>query len=98
VADPAAGIVGRRLGRIRLRARRSLEGTLAFLAAGTLAALASLTVFHAIPWPERLMVALVGAAAGALAELFTTRLDDNLTIPLTVAGAAAATELALRVV
>ena len=96
LADPAAGLIGRRFGRIRLRARRSLEGTLAFFFAGTVAALATLSVFHALPFSACLLVALTGAAAGALAELGTTRLDDNLTIPLTASTAAAATELLLR--
>jgi dolichol kinase len=96
LADPAAGLIGRKFGRIRLRARRSLEGTLAFLLAGTIAALGALTLFHALPLPARLLVAVSGALAGALAELGTTRLDDNLTIPLTAASAAAVTELALH--
>lgn len=96
LADPAAGLIGRKFGRIRLRARRSLEGSLAFLVAGTAAALAALTAFHAVPLPARFLVALAAATAGAVAEIGITRLDDNLTIPLTAAGAAAAVELALR--
>jgi dolichol kinase len=96
LADPAAGLIGRKFGRIRLRARRSLEGTLAFLFAGALAALVTLTAFHAVPLPARILIALAAAAAGAIAELGTTRLDDNFTIPLTAASAAALAELALR--
>ncbi|MCC6557397.1 MAG: hypothetical protein IT372_30980 [Polyangiaceae bacterium] len=90
IADPAAGFIGRRYGRIRLRARRSLEGTLAFFAAGALAALAQLTAFHSFAMSSMLAIGLAGAAAGALAELFSTRLDDNFTIPLASAAAAAA--------
>jgi len=94
-ADPAAGFVGRRIGRTRIRAGRSLEGTLAFVIAGVLAALAVLTAFHALPLPSMLLLAGAGAAAGAVAEVISTRLDDNFTIPVTVAIAASAAALAL---
>lgn len=95
VADPAAGLIGRRFGRTRLRAGRSLEGTLGFVAVGALAGLALLAVFHGIPWPSRIVLALAGAVAGALAELSSTRLDDNFTIPLAAAAAAAGAQLFL---
>lgn len=90
VADPAAGVIGRRFGRTRLRAGRSLEGSLAFVAAGTLAAVAWLAVTSTSPWPPRALVAFAGATAGALAEIGSTRLDDNFTIPVTVTAAAVA--------
>jgi dolichol kinase len=82
-ADPAAAIIGRRFGRIRLRNGRSLEGSLAFVAAGTLAAVAFVQ-FLAVPpapaiaWPTALAAAIVGA----LAELFSRRIDDNFAIPI----------------
>lgn len=96
VGDPAAGFVGRRLGRTRLRAGRSLEGTLGFLVAGTLAALGVLAALHAgLPWPAMALLALTGGAAGALAELASTRVDDNFTVPVAVAAAVAAAGLAL---
>jgi len=88
VADPAAAFIGRRYGRTRLRANRSLEGTLSFFVAGTLAAVALLSVFYVVPWPARVALAMAGAMLGALAELFLSRLDDNFTIPLTAALAA----------
>jgi dolichol kinase len=90
VADPAAALVGRRYGRIRLRAGRSLEGTLAFFVAGLLSSLAVLAAMSgAQPFSARLAVAAAAAAAGAVTELFSTRLDDNFSIPLIVALAAA---------
>jgi dolichol kinase len=96
VADPMAGLMGRRFGRIRLRAGRSLEGTLAFLVSGVLAVLALLTVFHGmLPWPTRVVLAGAGAVAGALAELFSGRLDDNFTIPVASTAAVAAAQLLL---
>ncbi len=88
LADPAAGFIGRRLGRTKILANRSLEGTLGFFAVGTLAALATLAAFHGLPLPAMLLVASAGAAGGALAELVSSRLDDNFTIPVTVAVAA----------
>ena len=97
LADPAAGFIGRRFGRTRLRTGRSLEGTLAFVAVGTLGALAALIAFHELPWAPRITLALVAAVAGAVAELVSTRADDNFTIPLTVAVAAGAAQLFLPV-
>lgn len=95
LADPAAGFIGRRFGRTRLRAGRSLEGTLTFVAAGTIGALAALAAFHALPWSSRIILAVVGAIAGAVAELVSTGFDDNFTIPLTTAVAVAAAQLFL---
>jgi dolichol kinase len=88
LADPAAGFIGRRIGRTKLLQNRSLEGTLGFFAVGTLAALATLALFHVMTLPAMLLVAAVAAAAGAVAELASSRLDDNFTIPVTVAAAA----------
>jgi dolichol kinase len=95
LADPAAGFIGRRFGRTRLRAGRSLEGTLTFALVGALAALATLAVFHPLPWSSRILLAVAGAVAGAVAELVSTRFDDNFTIPLTAALAASLTQLFL---
>ncbi len=97
LADPLAGIVGRRFGRTRLRAGRSLEGSLAFLAVGSAAAFAWLEGIGAVPRPTAIVLAVTGAAAGALAELGSTRLDDNFTIPVAAAAAVAAAEVVLHV-
>jgi dolichol kinase len=42
-----------------------------------------------------ILLSLVGAVAGALAELSSTRLDDNFTIPLAAAAAAAGAQIFL---
>lgn len=81
--DPLAAIVGRRFGRIKLVHGRTLEGTLAFVAAGSVAAGVLLTILH----PGLGMVGIVGMAAvgavfGAITEAISRRVDDNLTIPL----------------
>lgn len=90
-ADPLAALVGRRWGRVRLVANRSLEGTLAFVITGTLAARAAMVLMSPEASPARLwLLALAAALAGALAELYSRRVDDNFSIPLVSAGAAAA--------
>lgn len=88
VADPVAALVGRRFGTIRLRQNRSLEGTLAFFGAGTVVSwLALLVAPVAADVDHRLLLALLAGAVGAVAELFATRVDDNLAIPVTVGAA-----------
>lgn len=87
-ADPAAALVGRRWGRHPLRGGRSLEGSLTFVAVGALATAAALGVFH----PELgiaaiAVMSLSGGVAGALAELYLTRFDDNFSIPIAAAAA-----------
>jgi dolichol kinase len=85
--DPAAALVGRRFGRVRLANGRSLEGSLAFVVAGFVGAFWGLSVFHPAP-PDALVVkALVAVGAGALAELFVRGVDDNLAVPIAAASA-----------
>ena len=89
VGDPAAALVGRRWGRTKLVNGRSLEGTLTFVLTGILVS----APLCALVYPEvglRLILALtgVGAVAGALAELLSSRIDDNLTIPVATGLAA----------
>lgn len=98
LGDPMAAIIGRRFGRIRLVAGRSLEGTLAFAVAATLGALGTLLAFYpALGFGQALSIAASGAVAGALAELFSRRIDDNFTIPLATALGVTATRLFLGV-
>ena len=95
LADPAAGYIGRRFGRIPLRAKRSLEGTLTFLVIGALAAFAWLSLTSVLPVSSIAVLAFGGATVGAFAELWSTRLDDNFTIPIAAASAVAALQLTL---
>jgi dolichol kinase len=90
LGDPAAAIVGRKIGRIKLMHGRTLEGTLAFVLVGGLASFAYLAVMHAgYGLALNAAAAFVGALGGALAELASRRVDDNLTIPLAAFGTAA---------
>jgi len=97
-ADPAAALVGRRWGSIKLVHGRSLQGSLAFLLTGIVAAgtvlLATRPELGPTAW---LAMALPAALLGALAELFSIRLDDNLSVPAAAAAGAgvAATLLGL---
>lgn len=93
VADPAAGLIGRRFGRTQLRAGRSLEGTLGFFVVGAVAAACWLSIVYAVAWPAAALLAAAAAAVGALTELGSTRMDDNFTIPVATAVAAAGAAL-----
>jgi len=81
--DPAAALIGRRWGRTKLIHGRSLEGSLAFVAAGGLFCAIGLALcFPAFGMPLILALAFASSFVGAIAELFSRRLDDNLTIPI----------------
>lgn len=86
-ADPIAAAVGRRFGTIKLRANRSLEGSVAFAVAGSLAAWATLSLTEVgADLDHRGALALVAGVSGALVELFANRVDDNLAVPVGVAA------------
>jgi len=82
LGDTAAELGGKNFGRFKIF-HRSMEGTAAFFLVAFLIALALL---------EDWRIALVGAAAGALVELLSFELDDNLTVPI---GSALALGIAL---
>jgi dolichol kinase len=90
LGDPAAAFIGRRYGRIRLYAGRSLEGSLTFLFVAAAVAMAVAHFFLHVAWPLQVAAACVAGLSGAVAELFSKKLDDNLTIPLTVAASVSA--------
>jgi dolichol kinase len=81
--DPAAGIIGRQFGRTRLIRGRSLEGTLAFLLASLAAGLGYLRWLHPeLAWGTAVALACTAAIVGAVVELTSKRIDDNLAIPV----------------
>lgn len=87
-ADPAAALVGRRFGTINLVNGRSLEGTTTFFFVGWLAAFGLLALLHTeVLLVHAILLSGIAAMVGALAELFSRRIDDNLSIPLTAAAA-----------
>ena len=90
VADPMAALVGRRYGKIQIHRNRTLEGSLAFVAAGVAISMAVLLGFYpAVGLGTALVISLTASLTGAAAELVSGRLDDNLTIPLAAAAGAA---------
>jgi dolichol kinase len=83
LADPAAALVGRRWGRIRLIHGRSLEGSATFFVAGALAGVGVLSLWYPeISLGARVAMAAGAALFGAVAELLSSRVDDNLSIPV----------------
>ncbi len=98
VGDPIAALVGRRWGRIPTLNGRSLEGSLAFAASSWVGCAAVLAVMAPTwGWTAVLAVSAAGTVAGAVAETFCRRVDDNFGIPLAAGGAAALVALALGV-
>lgn len=90
LADPAAALIGRRFGRISLINGRSLEGTLAFMVTGFLAALAVIQIWHGdIELPHACFMAAIAAVFGGVAELVSSKIDDNMSIPLASAAGCA---------
>ncbi len=89
IADPAAGAVGRRFGRVRIGAERTLEGSLAFFVVGGLGAFAWLVATGAAP-ASAVWLAVIAATSGAIAEVVSSRrFDDNFAIPVSVAAVVA---------
>jgi dolichol kinase len=84
-ADAAAALIGRKFGKRKLVNGKSLEGTLAFVLTGVLAAgvcISAVGVSSLLPY------VLPAVILAALAELFQKQLkvDDNFSIPLVTAG------------
>ena len=85
--DSAATLVGTRWGRTRILGSRTLEGSVAFAAVAFAVVLAfRLLLYPAFPLGWTMAFALAGALCGALLELLSHRIDDNLTVPV-VTGA-----------
>ncbi len=84
--DPAASIIGRKWGALKLYRRKSVVGTLAFVAAATLVTI-GLALAKSAPLSPLALVgmAVTVACAAAAAELFSDVVDDNATVPITAA-------------
>ncbi len=83
--DPAASLVGRRFGRIRLLGHKSLEGALAFIVASVLVVTPFLVFIRGLESGVAFAIAGVGALAGAVAEILSNdHLDDNFSVPVAV--------------
>jgi len=78
LGDTAAAIIGRLIGKIRLRNNKSLEGTLAFVIFATAGVLL-------VPGLE-IQIGIIGALTGALFEALPIPIDDNISVPLVAGG------------
>ena len=74
LSDGVASIVGQALGRRRIRDKKTLEGSLSFLAVSIIIAI----LYRGIPFWWRVSSALVATSI----ELLITKIDDNITIPV----------------
>ena len=63
-------------------------GTLGFIGSASLLSFAFLAVVVGMGALEALGVAVAVSTVGALAEIYSHKLDDNFTVPLAVAAAA----------
>ncbi len=82
VGDPAAAFVGRRWGRHRLVNERSVEGTLAMIVASLAVGVPLLVVAHEISLGPAFAISGGAAVLGAVAELYSRKIDDNLSVPV----------------
>lgn len=86
VGDPAASICGRKFGKTKILGSKSLEGSAAFALVSWAASFAYLSVYYPqISVGARLALSLTAGLVGAVVELISTRIEDNVTIPLAVA-------------
>jgi dolichol kinase len=93
IGDPVAGFIGRRWGRTRLLHGRTLEGTFAFFVSATVVTATLFMVLHAVTPGTAFALAAAAGACGAIAELFSLRVDDNFSIPLSAAAGVALMQL-----
>lgn len=83
--DPAAAWVGKRYGKRKLYRRKSWVGSGTFVVVGLLVTLPYLAFALRQAGgltPMVVAAALLASVGGAIAELFSTKLDDNLTVPI----------------
>lgn len=80
ISDSVAALVGRRFGK-RPLFKKTVEGTLAFFFSAIIVVLLSPKVEYHV---GEYLIGVVGSAVGAVVEAISIRLDDNLTIPVSI--------------
>jgi dolichol kinase len=80
ISDTTSALIGRRYGKHRFLAK-SLEGSTAFFVSAVLVILAAPKIDQL---PMEYIIGLVAAAVGTVVEALPIKIDDNLTIPLSV--------------
>lgn len=97
VGDPAAALIGKRWGKHKLRGQKTLEGAIGFAVSATIATTAFLVLTQQ-PAVQRgdtvhtfgfaLLVSVVTSVVGAVVEVLSDRIEDNLSIPVMCAAVA----------
>ena len=80
ISDTTSALVGRRFGRHRFLAK-SLEGSLAFFISAVLVILVAPKIDRL---PMEYVIGFIAAAIGTVVEALPIKIDDNLTIPISV--------------
>ena len=80
ISDSAAALIGRRFGRHKFLSK-SAEGSAAFFISALIVVLFSPKLFHS---PGEFGIAAIAAAVGTIIEAASIRIDDNLSIPISI--------------
>ncbi|HEX9614226.1 MAG TPA: dolichol kinase [Bacteroidota bacterium] len=80
ISDTTSALIGRRFGKHPFLSK-SLEGTLSFFFSAVAVVLLAPKIAGL---PAEYAIWIAGAAAGALAEAAITRIDDNISVPITI--------------
>ena len=89
VGDPMATLAGKRWGRRKVWREKTYVGVGVFILTSLAASVTFLLLLaDGLTFGSKLTLALAVSLAGAFAELFSERIDDNLTIPIICAGVA----------
>ena len=90
--DPAAALIGSRYGKVKLYRQKSIAGTSAFVVfafAACVGFFALTGTLASVGVGTMLALCATAAVAGAIAELFADKLDDNFAVPVLAAEVAA---------
>lgn len=81
ISDSMAALIGRKYGKHRFF-KKTLEGTLAFVLGGTIVILFTPKVSYIL---SEYVIASVGVVVGGIFEALSITIDDNITIPISIA-------------
>lgn len=88
IGDPVASLVGKTWGKKKIFREKSVAGALGFIGSASLLSFAFLKVVVGLTVLSSLGVAVAVSVVGAIAEIYSHRLDDNFTVPLAVGAMA----------
>lgn len=81
ISDSLAALIGRKYGKHKFL-KKTLEGTLAFILGGTIVILFTPKVSYVFP---EYIIASLGVVVGGIFEALSITIDDNITIPISIA-------------